>query len=286
MVFWRGFSTRCRSQRSATEKIAPQPVSDAVRSNYSEAISLILRGTERLVDPVIITLSLEASAELTQFERETEPKLRSVTGEFAHMKEWGSKLAGAVVRLAGPLHVAENLTGWADLAISGNTMRGTIALGHYFTSHLHCAADLMRADKAVEDAARILRWIEDREIYDFTKRDLHRSLLHVFPKVDELEKPLSRLEEHFYIRKMDSEYAGQGRPPSQRYETNPQTLRKPTELTQPPSGLTSVSSVAGFSCPPPLDDSYFLDDETFDEYENWVHVTPLPYPAENDDRGG
>src|SRR5262249_25826026 len=60
------------------------------------------------------------------------------------IREWGSKQAARVARLAGILHVAAH-RGFEPLAISVETMTAAITLGEYFEIHALAAYDLMAA---------------------------------------------------------------------------------------------------------------------------------------------
>jgi replicative DNA helicase len=194
------------------------------------------------------------------------------------MKDWGSKLPGGVVRIAGLLHVAEHFDDWVYQSVSVTTMKAAIALGHYFTSHLLSVSDLMRADREADEAEKIWKWIANGQLESFTKRDAHHALLHVFPRADDLDLPLARLEERFHIHRVDVPHEGRGRPPSPRFETNPKCFKVPTELTEmassPPNVLTELTELRvvaiaqhdpsgeeGGSHDPPVEDSYIFDDE-------------------------
>ena len=238
--------------------IAPDPVPDCVKTAYEYAISALLKKTERLTDAKVITLSEGARETLLRFEHDHEPKLAR---ELAHLADWGGKLVGAVLRIAGLLHVAEHSDDWASQRISESTMNAAITLGDYFTSHIHRVSDVMRADPQIEGAKRILKWIIDNKKEKFSKRDAHHDLEHVFPRSDDLIDPLEVLIERGHIRSVEVKGSGVGRPPSPQFEVNPQTLNPPTKQTKPdrifrefpteptqlPQRSTSVGSVGAFA---------------------------------------
>jgi hypothetical protein len=154
-------------------------------------------------EPVVLTLTAEAGRELERFETANEPRLMPVVGDLAHMADWGSKLPGAVVRLAGLLHVAEHIEAGWNRPIEASTVRSAIALGHYFTSHAMSVFDLMGADGAAEDARRVANWFASHCLDRFTRRDAHRALQRAFPRAADLDLPLVMLEERGWVRRED-----------------------------------------------------------------------------------
>lgn len=95
-------------------KIAPAPVPADISDSYDVYLrSLVASFADGVSDQVTTwTLDREADELLCQFEAELEPQLGD-RGTLAHITDWASKLAGASVRLAGLLHLAENMhAGW------------------------------------------------------------------------------------------------------------------------------------------------------------------------------
>lgn len=56
-------------------------------------------------------------------------------GELEHLQDWGSKLAGAVARIAGLLHFAEHGPEGIGKHISTHIVASSCALGGYFMEH-------------------------------------------------------------------------------------------------------------------------------------------------------
>src|SRR5205807_2705546 len=116
---------------------------------------------------------------LAAFEEELEPKLAE-GGELGAMGDWAGKLAGAVVRIAGILHLAEHahrIDPW-PATVSAETIKRAVIIGHYLIPHARAAYAEMGADPKVDAAKYTLRWLA-REIEAtgkmvFTKRDIHR----------------------------------------------------------------------------------------------------------------
>jgi replicative DNA helicase len=211
-----------------TRQIDPQPLSETHREQFRRTIrslSEIEASTDRKGDPAprMLYLTADANALLKEFERELEPKLVD-DGELGALTDWAGKLAGAVVRLAAILWLtnkAENLMPWPD-KIDADTMRSAISLGEYLTQHARAAFAEMGADANVENAKRILRWIEKSAALTFTRREAHQAHRARFKTVDEIDPALDLLESHNYIRaQIDTSDKRPGRKASQTYDVNP-----------------------------------------------------------------
>lgn len=204
-----------------SRKIKTKPVT-------AEVVSVYKRNIKKLYalpcnnEPHNIKLSAEAEMALNEFETWLEPQL-SEFGTLGSIQDWAGKLAGAVARIAGILHMAENVNEhepW-DLPIHGDTMSGTIILSDYLISHARAAYDEMGANPDIEAARYVLKWITNNHIERFTKRDAHRDLQGKFKRADELNPALSILVERRYIQEIENKRDGAGRKSSPIYEVNP-----------------------------------------------------------------
>jgi hypothetical protein len=84
-------------------------------------------------------------------------------------RSWGSKLAGATLRIAAALHYASVP---AEDRISAETMRAAVTLAEYYRTHADAA--LHPADnQAATDARALLSWLTGRT-GRFTARDIRR----------------------------------------------------------------------------------------------------------------
>ncbi len=75
------------------------------------------------------------------------------------MTDWGGKLAGAIVRIAGLLHLAEHARDGWDRPITLATLEAAAEIGDYFTHHAKAAYDTIGADPATAAARAILQWL-------------------------------------------------------------------------------------------------------------------------------
>jgi hypothetical protein len=214
-------------------QIDPQSLSDQHRKQYRRAIKLLAEiepGADRQGDPAprLLYLTAEANALLKEFEHDLEPRLAD-DGELGPLADWAGKLSGAVVRLAAVLWLIERAESVAQLwseKIDATAMRRAIAIGQYLTQHARVAFAEMGADANVENAKRVLRWIEKTSTREFTRRDAHQAHRSRFKTVDEIDPALDLLESHSYIRPLIE--AGDNRRPgrkaSQSYAVNPYFL--------------------------------------------------------------
>jgi hypothetical protein len=214
-------------------KITPDTVSPEVRELYEANVRSLVLSLAEWTDPAVLPVTPGAADVLASFQERTEPRLRSGTGDLDGLRDWASKLVGAVVRLAGLLHLAEHLKdGWGQ-PIESVTMERAVRFGEYFTEHARAAFDRMGADPIIDDARFILGWITRVAVREFTKRELHMGVYRGrFPKATDLDPPLALLEQHGYIRLMpEPERSGAGRRPSPRYAVHPSIATISTEST-------------------------------------------------------
>jgi hypothetical protein len=237
----------------------PPAVPVDTRSTYHRNLTALLKmepdtGTDEWGHPKPrrLALSAEAAARFRTFRTELEPRLGEL-GDLGDIRDWAGKLAGAVARIAGLLHIAEytdQSTPWSE-PISDDTICAAIRLGQEFLiPHAQAAFAQMGADPAVADAQHVLRVLADRDLEQFTKRDLFQVVKGRFKSVEPLGRALTVLEDHGYIRaRPEIDRPGPGRRPSPTFDVNP--LRRPDRTntfgqpsTDPPSDRPED---AGFS---------------------------------------
>jgi hypothetical protein len=208
--------------------VAPPPVPDGIREAYRHVIrelACIPDGEQAL------RLSAAAEARLREWEAEIERMLAD-GGELEGLRDWGGKLAGLTVRLAGIQHCVEcGLAG----EIQPETVEAAIAIARYAVPHAAAALALMAGGVAGrdDDARWLWRWIERHGLREFTRRDAYQQGKHRFPTVEDLEPALGELVRRGYIRPVASGRPGPGRPPSPAYEINP-AAREPEHHKTPP----------------------------------------------------
>jgi len=211
-------------------------VHPGVRAKWMKTLTAILElPYPGDIDTPLIQLSPWAWRKFQAFRKDVEVELRP-GGELDGLVDWGNKLCGNVVRIAGLLHTLSWAGGsgypW-DNRISPETMADAIALGKYFKEHAKAAFALMGADGRLASAQSVWDTIVRHKLEDFTVRDLWQKVRRSFSKVTDLEEVLNLLVDLGYIRQVEVlKREGPGQRPSPRYEVNPKALTQNTQGTQ------------------------------------------------------
>lgn len=147
-------------------------------------------------------------------------------GSLEGLKDWGSKLPGAVARVAGLLHCAENGIRAIEQPISVNIVNASAVIGGYFKEHALAIFGFMGEDPKIEKAQVILDYLLLHRPSTFQGRDVIRHK-NAFKAMDDVLPGLNILSERGYIRQRVRKPAGEkgGRPEAPIYEINPYTLQ-------------------------------------------------------------
>jgi replicative DNA helicase len=210
-------------------KIDAPPVPEEIRAQYHEKIGALLSIRLRVDEdgnavPRHLTLDDSARASFSTFMAWLEPQLAPL-GELGFIADWAGKLAGAVARIAGLMHLAEHAgerEPWT-CPISDQTLDAAIQIGEYLIPHARAAFAEMGTDPVIEAARDILEWITKAGRLEFTKRELFNARRGRFKRAKELDEPLELLAEHGYIREKITPGNPKGGRPSQSFEVNPAT---------------------------------------------------------------
>ena len=194
------------------------PISDKAKVGYATLIKALLSNDG---DREPIELSAEARTVLEALFNEIEGRLNS---DLADITDWAGKFVGAVLRIAGILHIAQNPGMPMFVEVSGGTMERAVSIGRYFLEHAKAAYSLMGADQVNKNAEYLLTAIKRVDLAEFSRRDAMR-LCRRFKTADSLQPVLNRLCEYGYIAPKPMPTAfNSGRKPSEVYLTNPIVL--------------------------------------------------------------
>ena len=149
------------------------------------------------------------------------------------MREWGNKLSGATLRLAGLLHVAHHPADAWRRPIDADRMADAVRLAQFFAAHYQAAMATITADATTETARRVLGIVTAKGITTFTRRELHRRCHRQLPRAADVAAVLDVLTAHGWIR--TAETGG--------YEVHPRAADLTTDehklLTLPASLVTA-----------------------------------------------
>lgn len=193
--------------------VSPEPMSNKTKAEYRQFVQRILSDQES----GIVHLSDEANKIREDYQGHIEKKLGGV---WEHMRDWGGKLTGAMVRIAALLHLSSFPY---NVPISAETMQAAVGIAECLSVHAEAAYQAMGADENVEDAKYLWRRIVANGENEISKRDLFRLARGKFKKTEHMEAPLRVLVEYGYIRIEDVERDGAGRKASPMVKVNPLT---------------------------------------------------------------
>ena len=206
-------------------KLEPAPMNPAVKSRFHDKVRGILpsRWSSDMPEPVALELSPEAYQLWLAFAGEVEKGL-APGGEFDGMNDWGGKLAGAVVRIAGLFHLV-TYDRPEELKITPETMQQAVYLGALLTEHAKAAYALMGTDETIEGAKKVLEWIRRQAAERFSTQECWQAVRGYFRHMPPLLEALKELEERSFIKEVPVEKQGVGRKARPDYLVNPAALK-------------------------------------------------------------
>ena len=189
-----------------------------------------------------IQLSPEAHGARVEFRSSIEPRL-GPGGDLEEIQDWGNKLGGVVIRLAGLLHIADHAGGGgAEVLnpISEDTLKRAISIARYMVSHAVAAFMSMGGNEAIEDARYVLGRVQGdmRESGQatITKRAVFRLTHGRFTTAGDLMPPLEVLVSRNYMREVPSHEDPKAMSRRVLYEVNPAISEAPNTVTTVTTG--------------------------------------------------
>jgi len=182
-------------------------------------------GVHRLLDfapteVIHLRLSAGAYSEWKEFQRAIEIQFRD-GGALQGLRDWGSKLPGAALRVAGVFHAVEQIGRVSfETEIPHLTIMRALEFAACLIPHAQAVFALMERDPNIEHAVKLVSWIVRQGQPSFPVRDCFRAHQARFKRVDALYPVLALLELHGYIRRVAQESSG-GRRPTDICEANP-----------------------------------------------------------------
>ena len=188
--------------RLGTRHDEPSNIPVDISRQYYVGIQELLRVQRQVNEtgqdvPRILTLDDDARQIWRLFLSEVEHML-GPNGELHYIQDWGGKLVGNSLRIAGLLHIVEK--GTDNLVIDEGTMTNAVRLCRLLKEHAKCAFGVIANDKTINDAKKVFNWIEKNGFEGFSKTTCHRALEGTFPLVEPLNKALMVLEDRNIIK--------------------------------------------------------------------------------------
>lgn len=193
-----------------------QGVATQIRDVYSAAMQSIAGSAYAQREIRSVTLTAEAQEMLYQYQEQIEPKLAPETGELDSIRDWGSKLSGALLRIAVLIACAREQAIVAE--VEGGDMMMALQFSDYLINHAFRAYTLMGLIEISESENKIVRKILNENLEEFTSREMYRMVSgHRQWNASEFEAVLEDLVRMGYIKKVVDSL----RPPKHHWVVNP-----------------------------------------------------------------
>ncbi len=239
--------------RLGYRSLRPQPIPPEVSQRWSDTVSRML-AIEQTADvfgkPEPQTLYLSETAyqawksEALANESDMQPGK-----PWATQTAWASKYPGAVLRIAGVMHVAlsvdaDNVP--AGEEVSGDTMNAAVRLGQKIKAHTLKTFGVMALNDDQRFARKILEWVRREKLPRFTARE---AAIHCNSagSSKELDGAFGLLAECGWIRQGAKQQPDGGGRPSQPWHVNPAVAELDGAIapTQPEPVSSVLSSTFG-----------------------------------------
>lgn len=191
----------------------------ALKIQYEEHIQNLMK-IPFTPQPHIITLDRDAHKRWDIYYDNIENEMKPGRG-LANITDWGSKLPGAVARIAGLLHMAEHGETGLIKPISAGIVGAACKIGTYYKKHAVETFRLMGNDPALGFAKKIVEYIYAQRPQYFKGRDVLANK-NAFKSMEEVNAGVRVLARHQYLREVITAQNKRGRPQAAVYEVNPQ----------------------------------------------------------------
>ncbi|MFL6450962.1 MAG: YfjI family protein [Bryobacteraceae bacterium] len=220
--FWARFLYAVPESPIGQRKLNPAEIPSSLQLGYAALMAALLRWKQE--QPILVRLAEDSHHIWKEFQRQVE-ELMAHGRPLETLCDWGSKLPGAALRIAGILHAANQASSLEALpnTIQQEEMSRAIAICSRLIPHAIATFDLVEEPSFMASAKHILSWLEKQKASTVSKRDCYRSLHRHFGQVSEMDKALRILTDHSYIRLVATPTGGR---PSELIEINPHWSRK------------------------------------------------------------
>lgn len=203
------------SSKVGHREVTPPTIPETVKEGYRQFVRRILAGE----GGGVIHLSPEADYVRKEYQGYIEKKLGD---EWEHMRDWGGKVTGAMLRIAALFHAATVLGDPTAIPISPETVAGAINVAEFLGKHAEGAYQSMGSNEAMADAKYLWRKIEGTGMAEISKRGLFQLCKGKFRIMEAMEPPLHTLVNMGYVHIEAVDRDGPGRKSSPKVMVNPQ----------------------------------------------------------------
>ena len=204
--------------------VDPRPMPPSVEAEYRRRLSVLL-SIPAAPTPHRLRFSADALARFQTWHRTHEPRLGD-GGDLEDLQAWGSKLPGALVRLAGLFHLAGD-AGLADPVVGVESVECALRLAPYWEGHARAAFGLMRERAGLDGARAVLAWIQRKGCAAFRQREAQQSLKRnsAIGSNEKLTEALQALEDHGWVERVLEAPRPNGGRISPRFRVHPLALQ-------------------------------------------------------------
>lgn len=232
------------ASRVGTRTFDTPPVEPEVKEAWKQLVQRLASGPLP-TEPETLHFTPEAEARFHRAELEIERAMDPGRSLFS-VRDWANKLRGFIARVAGLLHVAEEIVpGQARISLA--TVERALEVGRYFTAHtIHTLDVEMNVDPAEQSARLAWTVIERKGAARVTPAELGR-WVKALRKTPDAVAALEVLCQRGYIA-TDPDHRGKGRAylvkrrGGKVTQSHPKTTKVTPQVTQDPEPKTNVET--------------------------------------------
>ena len=185
----------------------PPPIDNNIKEEYTSFIQKALTDD---CSSDTLKLSEAADQQRITFQDKVEEQLRE-DGKLYSLRDWGGKLVGKAMRIAGLLHCADNNDSPSEIPIAAETVAAAIKIAECLTQHAIVAYS-SGGSGTDSEAQYLLRRLTSTGKESLTKKEVFELARGKFKTAEALKRPLAELEARNYIRQEKQSSGKAGRP--------------------------------------------------------------------------
>lgn len=171
---WGRFAYAFPASRVGTRTFDTPPVDPKAKDEWRDLLTR-LASPPQPATPEVLSFAPDAQRRFHQAENEIERALVA-GGALSSARDWANKLRGFLARVAGLLHVADEIAP-GQTCISLATVEKALEIGRYFTRHALYTFDVeMTLDPAEQAARQVWEVIQRKGWERVTPRDVSRAI--------------------------------------------------------------------------------------------------------------